>query len=123
MTAQNIALLTSKKKAKTPDVTLKFTVARGFSAERANIVPPVNNKLTPPKILINNRISSKRHQLYNPNATKALAIIAMILGNKFSFIISSFYTVGGVGGIGGAAGAKSEAKSGRLAAGSHAAIP
>ena len=123
MTAQNMALLTSKKKAKTPDVTLKFTVAHGFSAERANIVPPVNNKLTPPKILINNRISSKRHQLYNPNATKALAIIAMILGNKFSFIISSFYTVGGVGGIGGAAGAKSEAKSGRLAAGSHAAIP
>ena len=55
---QKMALLMSSKNANIPDVTLILTVARGCSAEKANIVPPVNSKLMPLQIVVNNLISS-----------------------------------------------------------------
>lgn len=121
---QNIILTIRISVAKTPDNTFMLTLVRCLVKLIPNVVSKVNNIESPQKIVINRRTSSVLHQVYIPNAIKAHITKAIIVGIIFIFITLLFIIlVYNVGGIGGAAGANSDAKSARLAAGSHVAIP
>ncbi len=63
VTAQKTTLLITNNKVNRPEATLTFIVVRFCGIDIAKVAPPVNNKLMPPKIVTNNRMSSQRHQL------------------------------------------------------------
>ena len=120
---QNTIFDRSNRSADIPDTTFALTEVRGCVNDTVMVVPNVRKILNPPKIVTNHCMSAYRQNEYSPKAISALIARAMIAGTIFTFMMILFYNVGDVGGIGGAAGANNVAKSGRLLAGSHAAIP